>query len=63
MIVVLAALTVSGYALYYVAGEHSRPVWSAAHWMVGPALPLLLLVHAVPAERRVAIDDFNHDGH
>lgn len=45
MIAVLVALTLTGYGLYYVASENNRPIWSAAHWIVGLALPLLLIVH------------------
>jgi hypothetical protein len=52
MIAVLAALTVSGYALYYIASEESRPIWSAAHWITGLVFPLLLIVHIALAERR-----------
>lgn len=52
MIAALAALTLSGYGLYYIASEHSRPIWSAAHWIVGLVLPLLLIVHIALAERR-----------
>jgi hypothetical protein len=47
MIAVLSALTLSGYALYYLASEQSHPVWSAAHWTLGLAFPLLLVVHIV----------------
>jgi hypothetical protein len=50
MIAVLAALTISGYGLYYIASEHSRPIWSAAHWIVGLAFPLLLIVHVALAD-------------
>lgn len=49
MISALVALTVSGYGLYYLASEQSRPVWSAVHWIIGLALPLLLVVHIVLA--------------
>jgi hypothetical protein len=52
MIAVIAALTVTGYALYYIAGEQSRPVWSTAHWIIGLAFPLLLGAHIALAERR-----------
>jgi hypothetical protein len=52
MISVLVALTVSGYGLYYIASEHSRPIWSAAHWIVGLVFPVLLIVHIALAERR-----------
>ena len=59
MIAVLAALTVSGYALYYIASEHSRPIWSAAHWIIGLVLPLLLIVHIALAERRTWVAGFS----
>lgn len=52
MISVLGALTVSGYALYYIASEHSRPIWSTIHWIIGLVFPLLLIVHVALAERR-----------
>ncbi len=53
MIAVLAALTLSGYALYYLASEQSRPIWSAAHWIIGLVFPLTLIVHIALAERRI----------
>jgi hypothetical protein len=56
MMAVLAALTLSGYALYYIAGEHSRPIWSAVHWIVGLAFSLLLIVHVAQAEPRTSVD-------
>lgn len=40
-----ALLTVSGYALYYIASESSRPFWSAGHWVLGLLFPLLLVLH------------------
>jgi hypothetical protein len=52
MISVLIALSVSGYALYYIASEQSRPFWSAAHWIAGLVFPLLLLVHIALTEHR-----------
>ena len=52
MIATLAALTLSGYGLYYLASEHSRPIWSAAHSIAGLAFPLLLIVHIVLSEHR-----------
>ena len=51
MIAVLGALVVSGYALYYLASEDSRPWWSTAHWLLGLLLPLLLLVHVLTGRR------------
>ena len=48
----LAALTVSGYGLYYLASDQSRPVWSAAHWIIGLVFPLPLIVHIALSEHR-----------
>lgn len=47
MIVSLSALIVSGYALYYVAGETDRPAWSVFHWGLGLAFLLLFVLHIV----------------
>lgn len=38
-------LTVTGYGLYYVAGESVRAWISVVHWAVGLAVPLLLAAH------------------
>jgi len=38
-------LTVTGYGLYYVAGESFRAWISVVHWAVGLAVPLLLAAH------------------
>lgn len=38
-------LTVTGYLLYYAASEELRPIISAAHWILGLAVPLLLWWH------------------
>ena len=53
MIVVLAALVLSGYALYYIAGESDRPVWSTVHWIIGGTLPLLGVLHVVLGRKSV----------
>ena len=45
MVALLALLTISGYALYYVASESSRPVWSMGHWLLGLTLPASLILH------------------
>lgn len=47
MIVFLAALAISGYGLYYLASEESRPLWSIAHWVTGLVLPVLTVLHIV----------------
>lgn len=44
---IMLLLTVSGYLLYYAGGEDIRPVISAAHWIVGLAVPALLAWHVV----------------
>jgi hypothetical protein len=41
----LAALTVTGYGLYYLSDESSRPAWSTVHWLCGLVLPVSLLIH------------------
>jgi hypothetical protein len=38
-------LTVTGYGLYYFAGESDRAWISLVHWAVGLAIPLLLALH------------------
>ena len=45
MIVMLSALTLTGYGLYYVAGESDRPLWSMIHWAVGLLLPAVIVLH------------------
>lgn len=45
MIVLLGLLAFTGYGLYYIAGEESRPLWSAVHWVVGLGLPVMIALH------------------
>ena len=52
LIIFLGWLTVSGYALYYIAGEQSRSFWSTSHWVPGLLLPLLVIVHVMLGRRR-----------
>ena len=54
MIAALLFLTVTGYGLYYLAGESDRLVWSALHWGVGLAATVLSVVHVVKGRRSVA---------
>ncbi len=42
---VLAFLALTGYMLYYVSGEETRPVISVAHWVVGLTIGGLLPLH------------------
>lgn len=51
MIGMLGFLTVSGFGLYYLASENSRPIWSALHWGVGSALVFGLAAHIVQGRR------------
>lgn len=51
MVGAMVVLTATGYALYYIAGEESRPLWSALHWITGLLLPVLVIVHVVAGRR------------
>ncbi|HAT32605.1 MAG TPA: DUF4405 domain-containing protein [Janthinobacterium sp.] len=51
MIVTLLLLIVTGYGLYYVAGDSDRPLWSGAHWIIGLALGALTVLHIVLGRR------------
>ena len=42
---VTALLTLSGYALYYVADENWRALAAKFHWWLGIAAPALLILH------------------
>ncbi len=53
MIATLAFLTLTGYGLYYVAGEADRPAWSLLHWSVGFAVAALFVVHVLVGRRSV----------
>jgi hypothetical protein len=57
----LLLLTVSGYLLYYAGGEDTRPVISALHWIVGLAVPALLVWHVVAGRRRPPATDANRE--
>ena len=51
MIVLLAVLSLTGYALYYIASEESRPLWSVAHWACGLLLPPLVWLHVATGRK------------
>ena len=53
MIVTLSFLTLTGYGLYYVAGESDRPLWSLLHWSVGFLVALLFVLHVLVGRRSV----------
>ena len=54
MVAVLGTLTLSGYGLYYIAGEESRPLWSVAHWVIGLGFAALVVLHVVLGRRAAA---------
>jgi hypothetical protein len=54
MIGTLAFLALTGYGLYYLADEASRPVWSVLHWAAGLAAPALFVLHIVIGRKSVA---------
>jgi cation transport ATPase len=45
MLIFVASLIVSGYALYYLVSEENHVIWSTLHWLIGLALPILLVLH------------------
>lgn len=53
MIVTLLFLVITGYGLYYVAGDTDRPAWSLLHWAVGLAAGLLFVLHVAVGRRSV----------
>lgn len=48
---VFALLTVTGYMLYYVGGETTRPIISVAHWAIGLVIGGLLPFHVWQGRR------------
>jgi hypothetical protein len=51
----LALLLGTGYALYYLVSDESRGGVSLAHWLVGLALPPLVVAHVILGRRTRAI--------
>ncbi|GAA4030924.1 DUF4405 domain-containing protein [Actimicrobium antarcticum] len=47
MIGLLGVLVLTGYGLYYLAGEASRPAWSVLHWVLGIGFAAGLPLHIV----------------
>ena len=48
----LAAMVLTGYALYYFGGEETRPWISKVHWIAGLASTAVLPIHVVLGRRR-----------
>ena len=47
MIMTMAVLVMTGFGLYYLAGEASRPIWSTIHWVIGLVLAGLIVGHVL----------------
>lgn len=53
-VAMLLFLVLTGYALYYVAGEGDRPAWSLLHWAAGLLAAFLFVLHIVTGRKSVA---------
>ena len=53
MVAVVATLSLSGYGLYYLGDEATRPWISAVHWVIGLAAGAGLFLHVALGKRRV----------
>ena len=51
IVAVLAALIVTGYALYYLVDDTTRLPVSLAHWLVGVAVVPMLIAHVAIGRR------------
>jgi len=51
VLVSFGVLTLTGYALYYLVSDTSRPPVSVIHWALGLALGPLMIVHIVAGRR------------
>lgn len=47
MIVTMAALVITAFGLYYLAGPDTRSIWSIVHWTVGLGLAGLIVAHVL----------------
>ncbi|HEX7915770.1 hypothetical protein [Rudaea sp.] len=54
LIAMFAVLVPSGWLLYYASDDALRDAVRLIHWLVGLALPLLLVVHVVRGRKRTA---------
>ncbi len=55
-------LTVTGYLLYYAGDQNTRPVISAAHWLLGLAVPVLLVWHIVSGRMQTRVGESTPPG-
>jgi hypothetical protein len=57
LVAFMLLLTITGYLLYYAGDEDTRPLISAAHWILGLAVPALLVWHIVSGRARTRISE------
>lgn len=57
--VVLGALVISGYLLYYAGSEETRPIISIVHWAIGLLLPIWLPIHVWKGRAKLKSADKN----
>lgn len=55
VVTVLAVLTITGYMLYYVGGETTRPIISIVHWAIGLVIGGLLPFHVWHGRRNRSV--------
>ena len=53
MIAFSGGLILSGYGLYYLSGESTRPIWSYLHWIIGIAFAAGIVLHIFLGRRSV----------
>jgi hypothetical protein len=51
LIATMVVLIVTGFVLYYLAGENDRPFWSLVHWALGLAVPVIIFIHVLVGRR------------
>jgi hypothetical protein len=54
MLAVLLLLILTGYALYYLAGEESRPWIGAIHWAIGLGMVPVMVLHIIVGQLKHA---------
>ena len=54
VVLIVTALALSGYGLYYLVDDRQRVVTSALHWLVGLTASVALTVHVVLGKRLAA---------
>ena len=57
LVTIMLLLTFTGYLLYYAGDENTRPVISAAHWILGLVVPALLVWHIVSGRMQTRISE------